>query len=40
MVIIWAKGSIQQPSRNILLRAVAYDTVQKQNFLPLQEMKR
>ena len=27
MVIIRAKGSTQQPSRNILLRAAAYDTV-------------
>ena len=40
MVIIEAKGSIQQPSRNILLRAVAYDTVQKRAVLSLQEMKR
>ena len=36
MVIIRAKGSTQQPSRNILLRAAAYDTVNKQTVLPLQ----
>ena len=29
MVIIRAKGSTQQPLRNILFRAAAYDTVQK-----------
>ena len=40
MVIVWEKGSIQQQSRNIILRAVAYDTVQKLTILPLQEMKR
>ena len=40
MVIIRAKGSTQKPSRNILLRAEAYYTVQKRNVLPLQEMKR
>ena len=40
MVIIRAKGSTQQPSRNILLRAAAYDTVRKRTVLPLQEMKR
>ena len=34
MVIIRAKGSTQQPSRNILLFAAAYDTVQKANFPP------
>ena len=36
MMIIRAKGSTQQPSRNILLRAAAYDTVHKRNFLLLQ----
>ena len=35
MVIIRAKGSTQQPSRNTLLRAAAYDTVQKRTVLPL-----
>ena len=40
MVIIRAKGSTQQPSINILLRAAVYDTVQKRTVLPLQEMKR
>ena len=40
MVIIRAKGSTQQPSKNILLRAAAYDTLQKKTVLPLQEMKR
>ena len=40
MVIIEVKGSTQQPSRNILLRAVAYDTVRKRAVLSLQEMKR
>ena len=40
MVIIRVKGSIQQPSRNILLRAVAYDTVQKRTVPPLMDMKR
>ena len=40
MVIIRVKGSNQQPSRNILLRAAAYDTVRKQTVLPLQEIKR
>ena len=40
MVIIRAKGSTQQPSRNILIRAAAYDIVRKQTVLPLQEMKR
>ena len=40
MVIIRAKGSIQQPQRNILLRAAAYDTVLKKTFLPLQETNR
>ena len=29
MVIIRAKGSTQQPSRKIILRAAAYDTVRK-----------
>ena len=40
MVIIQAKGSTQQPSVNILLRAAAYGTVQKRTVLHLQEMKR
>ena len=40
MVIIRAKGSTQQPSINILLRAAAYDTVHKRTVLPLQEIKR
>ena len=40
MVIILSKGSTQQPSRNVLLRAAAYDTVRKRTVLPLQEMKR
>ena len=40
MVIIRAKGSTQQPSRNILLRVAAYDTVRKRTVLPLQEIKR
>ena len=40
MVIIRAKGSTQKPSRNILLRAAAYDTVHKRTVLPLQEIKR
>ena len=40
MVIIRSKGSTQQPSRNILLRATAYDTVRKRTVFPLQEMKR
>ena len=40
MVIIRAKGGTQQPSRNILLRAAAYDTVRKRTVLPLQEIKR
>ena len=39
MVIIRAKGSTQQPSGKILLRAAAYDTVRNPTFLPLQEMK-
>ena len=40
MVILQANGSNCQPSINILLWAVAYDTVWKQNVLPLWEMKR
>ena len=40
MVIIQAKGRTQQPSRNILLWAAAYDTVRKRTVLPLQETKR
>ena len=40
MLIIIAKGSTQQPSRNILLQEEAYDTVHKQTVLPLQEIKR
>ena len=36
MVIIRAKGSTQQPSRNIFLRAASYDTVHKRTDLPLQ----
>ena len=40
MVIIRVKGSTQQPPRNILLRAAAYDTVRKITVLPLQETKR
>ena len=40
MVIIRSKGNIQQPSRNIILWAAAYDTVRKRTILPLQEMKR
>ena len=39
-VIIRAKGSTQQPSRNILLRAAVYDTVHKRTVLPLQKIKR
>ena len=39
MVIIPAKGSNQQPYRNILLREAAYETVQKRTVLPIQEMK-
>ena len=38
-VIIRAKVIIQQPYRNVLLQAAAYDTVQKQTVLPIQEMK-
>ena len=38
MLIIRAKVSIQQPPRNIILRAATYDTVQKQTIPPLQEM--
>ena len=38
MVIIQAKVSIQKPLRNIILRAEAYDTVQKRTAPPLQEM--
>ena len=38
MVILRAKGSTQKPPRNILLRAVAYDTVPKQTVLPLQNI--
>ena len=40
MVILLAKGSTQKPPRNILLRAVAYDTVPKQTILPLQNIKK
>ena len=40
MVISRAKGSNQRPPRKILLRAAAYDSVHKQTFLPLQEIKR
>ena len=40
MVIIRANGGTQQPSRNILLRAEAYNTVRKKTVLPLQDMKR
>ena len=40
MVIIRVKGCTQQPPRNIILQAVAYDRVQKRTVLPLQEMKR
>ena len=40
MVIIRMKGSTQQPSRNILLRVAAYDTVRKRTVLLLQDMKR
>ena len=40
MVIVQAKGSTQQPPRNILLRAEAYDTVRERAVLLLQEMKR
>ena len=40
MVIIQAKGSIQQPPRKNLLRAAAYATVRKQTVLHIQEMKR
>ena len=36
VVIIQENVSTQQPSRNILLRAAAYDTVQKRNIVPLQ----
>ena len=40
MVIIRAKGRTQKPSRNIIIRTAAYDTVRKRTFLPLQDMKR
>ena len=40
MVIIRAKGSTQQQPRKILLKATAYDKVQKRTVLPLQEMNR
>ena len=40
MLIIRAKVSTQQPSRNIILRVAGYDTVRKRTVLPLQEMKR
>ena len=40
MVIIRAKVSTQQPQRNIILRAAAYDTVHKRTGLPLQEINR
>ena len=40
MVIIRAKGSTQQPLRNILLRVSAYETVQQLTVLPLQDTKR
>ena len=40
ILIIRAKGSTQQPSRNILLQAAAYVTFQKRTVLPLQEIKR
>ena len=36
VVIIRAKVCTQQPSRNILLRAAAYDTVRKRTVLHLQ----
>ena len=39
MEILQENGSTQQPSINILLREVAYYTVQNRNVLPLQEMK-
>ena len=40
MVIIQEKGSTQQPSRKILPRESAYDTVQNTTVLPLQDMNR
>ena len=36
MVILRAHG---RPSRNLLIRAAAYDTVQQRTILPIQEMK-
>ena len=35
MVILRAKG---RSSRNLLIRAAAYDTVQQRKILPIQEM--
>ena len=40
MLIIQAKGSIQQPPRNILTRAENNDTVKKLTVLPLQKINR
>ena len=40
MVIIRTKGSTHKPSRKIILRAAAYDTVHKRTVLPLQEINR
>ena len=39
MVTLRAKGSNRKTSRNILLWAVAYNMVQNQTVLPLQETK-
>ena len=39
MVILQAQGSTQQPSRKMLLRVAAYDTVKNRNVLPLQYTK-
>ena len=40
MVILRAKGSTRQPSRNIILWVGSYATVRKRTVLPLQEVKR
>ena len=36
MVILRARG---RPSRNLLIRGAAYDTVHQRTILPIQEMK-
>ena len=40
VVIIRAKGSIQQPPRKILLQAAGYNAVRKRTVLPPQDIKR